>query len=292
MNELRTFESVARLRSISKAALKLNCSQPCVSQRLQSLEQRWSLRLFHRNTRDLEWSESTQVLYEVVQRSLNDIEHALATVVQEREQILTMSVSEDFASGWLEESLERFHQQHRRIRVKLYITNRFVDLTRESIDVALRLLPADVRLSPDLQGTELDCGDYLVVTSPAYLAKYPNGLSKGNIGKATLLTERFSGSWDHVLAGLDFVPTQKMNSVAYATQAQALEAAQEGKGLAIARRLFVSRLMSEGQLVLALPTEIVSSDTYYFVHSRHVVHKVQLATLYAWLVEDIAASVK
>jgi DNA-binding transcriptional LysR family regulator len=54
LDELRAFETVARLGTVGRAAAELSRTQPSISARLASLESTWGTRLFHRRPRGME----------------------------------------------------------------------------------------------------------------------------------------------------------------------------------------------------------------------------------------------
>jgi LysR family transcriptional regulator, glycine cleavage system transcriptional activator len=149
ISELRAFEAAARLRSISGAALELRCSQPCVTHRIKSLEQRWATELLNRSTRVVEWTPVTTKVYDRVLGLLNDLEKLVGEFdLAPEAQHVAISVSSAFASSWLIPRLSSFRARNPSIEVRLSATNRYVDLVKESFDVAIRLMPTDCTLPP------------------------------------------------------------------------------------------------------------------------------------------------
>ncbi|WP_444985876.1 LysR family transcriptional regulator [Halomonas mongoliensis] len=67
---LRTFVTVAREGSVSRAAERLHLTQPAVSLKLKQLQTRLDLRLFHRHARGLALSDDGQALLPAAEKAL------------------------------------------------------------------------------------------------------------------------------------------------------------------------------------------------------------------------------
>jgi len=77
LKQLEAFVRVADLKSFSKAANKLFLTQPTISAHIASLEKELNVRLFVRNTKDVQLSESGQRLYKYA-KQMGDIEERIA----------------------------------------------------------------------------------------------------------------------------------------------------------------------------------------------------------------------
>ncbi len=73
MQALRSFESVARLLSISKAATQLCVTQGAVSKQIKILESFLNLALFTRSARGLQLTQEGRKYLGVVCKSLNEL---------------------------------------------------------------------------------------------------------------------------------------------------------------------------------------------------------------------------
>ena len=73
LNNLRSFESAARHQSYSKAAAELFVTQATVSQQMRQLEAAMGSRLFTRNGRELELTESGEKLYMATHTAFNTL---------------------------------------------------------------------------------------------------------------------------------------------------------------------------------------------------------------------------
>lgn len=83
LNHLRTFESVARLESMTKAASELHLTQSGVSQNIKALEELLGLKLFDRFKGRLIPTENAHKLFRLVKTQLHDLEEVLAQLMGE-----------------------------------------------------------------------------------------------------------------------------------------------------------------------------------------------------------------
>src|SRR5580704_1204532 len=79
--QLRAFEAVARLESVSSAAREINLSQPALTQSLRALEGELGLRLFDRRRSGCYATEFGAILLPRVRRFFDQIRSALSEPV-------------------------------------------------------------------------------------------------------------------------------------------------------------------------------------------------------------------
>jgi DNA-binding transcriptional LysR family regulator len=132
---------VAQFESISRAARSLGMPISTVSRRLSVLESALGVSLLRRTTRRVTLTAQGREYFNQCQEPLTLLQEAERVVTQAQkkpEGLLRISVPVimgqepflDFISGFLKEQA--------RIRIDLFITNLFLDLVAENIDVAIR----------------------------------------------------------------------------------------------------------------------------------------------------------
>ena len=77
LKEIRAFVTVAQAGNFTRAATKLNLSQPALTVQIRRLEETVGARLFDRNSRSVALTQTGRELLPLLQRSLNDMEQAL-----------------------------------------------------------------------------------------------------------------------------------------------------------------------------------------------------------------------
>ena len=78
LRQLRAFVAVARLGRFAAAAEALHVTQPALSMLIRELETQLGVRVFDRHTRRVELTEAGRELLPVAEKTLEDLEHAVA----------------------------------------------------------------------------------------------------------------------------------------------------------------------------------------------------------------------
>jgi DNA-binding transcriptional LysR family regulator len=168
---LIAFARVASLGSFAAAARSLSVSPSAVSKSVQRLEQQFGMRLFTRTTRALALTPEARDLHERVLRLLqdaDDIEQAVAAVRAEPAGLLKVAAPLPVGVHILAAALPRFRARYPRIHVDLRLSDRYVDLIEEGVDVAIRAGdPGDARLISRYLAPHRLC----VFAAPSYLAR-------------------------------------------------------------------------------------------------------------------------
>ncbi len=145
LEEIRTFQRILALGSLTAAARDLDVSLAVVSKRLASLEQRAGQRLIHRTTRSLAPTDEGAALLPRLERVLEAIDAAEGWLSEGREEpIGTLRVSAPISLGRLQVApvLGELMQAHPRFEAELRLGDGLIDLMEARIDVAVRIGPA------------------------------------------------------------------------------------------------------------------------------------------------------
>jgi DNA-binding transcriptional LysR family regulator len=166
LGAMHQFVRAVELGSLSAAARELGTTQPTVSKTVAALERHLGTRLLNRTTTHLVPTEAGKRFYERARRVLDEYNEAVAEVrgqTERPEGHLRVNVPVSLGVLRLNALMVEFMRRYPAIDVELSFNDRFVDLTEESIDVALRL-------GGDLP---LDAVARRVATSPRYLVVAP-----------------------------------------------------------------------------------------------------------------------
>jgi len=173
LTSLRAFAAVAEARSFTAAAKALSVPTSSVSRAVTRLEEELRTRLFERTTRTTVLSAAGRLYYEHVREALDALTEGEARVSellgQPRGEVkLTVPINLD--SGFLARQLVAFSQRYPQVRLNVVPTNRWIDLTEERFDLALRVqqVPTDSPLDLD----ELGVFRAWLVAAPGYLEKH------------------------------------------------------------------------------------------------------------------------
>lgn len=118
LRQLKTFRTVASLRSFNKAAKILHYAQSTVSDQIRGLEEELNERLFIRSGKSIELTEAGEVLQQYAQRILDIEEEAKSQILTGdiHHGALAIRIPETVSIYYLPEVLHSFHQKFPKIR--------------------------------------------------------------------------------------------------------------------------------------------------------------------------------
>ena len=169
LNDIAVFVKVAQLESFSRAARSLGMPVSTVSRRVSELEQALGVTLLQRTTRKLTLTSQGRDYFNQCGEPLNlliDAERVLTQTHRMPEGILRVSVPVTLGENPFLGFISDFLNSHPRVKIDLFITNLFLDLIAENIDVSLRF--GDLKDS-SLIAQKLGSQTRYVVAAPDYL---------------------------------------------------------------------------------------------------------------------------
>ena len=141
----RTYCRVVERASISRAALDLDMAQASVSRHLQELEQRYAAQLIARTTRSLRVTPAGQKLYDYAKSVLqSEAELAERLVDSGNAMKGRITVAGPMSLGYsvLNPFAISFGKRYPDIKLRLFLSDRQVNLVEEGVDVAIRIGPS------------------------------------------------------------------------------------------------------------------------------------------------------
>lgn len=179
ISSLKAFIEVAETASFSKAADRMNLTQPAVSKRVAALEGELSAILFNRIARKVSLTEAGKKLLPKAQELVNQAKELKRTALNMNKTIsgsLSIAISHHIALYRMPPILKEFKQQYPEVRLDI----RFEDsdqalssVERGDIEFAVITLPSDL---PDKLHAEVTWDDelYVVVGLDHTLASQKN----------------------------------------------------------------------------------------------------------------------
>jgi LysR family transcriptional regulator, transcriptional activator for dmlA len=139
---LRTFVRIVAAGSLSAASREMGLALSVVSKRLATLERRAEVRLIARGTRSLALTEGGQHLFERAQRILAEVDEAEAALTRGRaepEGVLRVSAPHALGRAHVSPVCRDLVRAYPKISAELILTDRFVELIDERMDVVVRI---------------------------------------------------------------------------------------------------------------------------------------------------------
>lgn len=296
LDAIRGFVAVARRMSITQAAADLCLTQSAVSRQIQSLEEHLGTALLIRKHRAIALTDDGERLFALASpwlERLADYTDSLRTGGRIRPVTVTASIG--VTALWLLPRLGSFQDAHPHIDVRVAANNRVLDLKQESIDLAIRYCRDSVAPS----GAERLFGEKVLPVASKAVAARAFRNPKALLSEALLeLDERALPwmRWSDWLTATG-IPAAKPKATLHFNQYdQLIQAAVEGRGVALGRIALVLPMLQDGRLVALADAERGHSDYAYWlidgsaqprqevrVFREWIVREVQLATGSNWL---------
>lgn len=249
------FARVVEAQSFTRAAERLGVSKSVVSQRVSALESRLGVRLLLRTTRRLSLTGDGLSVYERAQRVLAEAD-AAASIAEaapgEPRGVLRVNAPPSFAELFLTAPIAAYLERYPAARVELRLADRFVDLTEEGVDVAVRV--SSKLKDSSLVGRKLAEDRTVVCAAPAYLARRGVPRTPAELVHHACLRYTWlkpADEWRFRDASGSFsVPIEGRFEAASGIALR--EAALAGIGLAVLPYFHVAADLREGRLALVL----------------------------------------
>lgn len=184
LHALRAFLDVAESGGFSKAARRLGVATSSVTRLIDGLEESLGTALLTRTTRRVTLTDAGAAYLEQVSRVLSDLEEADGSVSDTGTEAvgpLRVSLPATFARLCLAPHIASFLRENPRVSLDLVLSDAYVDLVSERIDVAVRIgTPA---LQPQLIVRNLAEHRRYVVASHAYLQRHGTPLIPEELSK-------------------------------------------------------------------------------------------------------------
>jgi DNA-binding transcriptional LysR family regulator len=140
LNATRMFVAVVQSGSLSAAAARLGIPLPTLSRRIRDLERQLNVPLLVRSARGTKLTDAGTKLYEHASHGIEALlegEYAVANDQARVKGRLRISLPHTFEPWW--DLLGAFQRRYPEIQVRVYSTERRLDLVEDGIDVALRV---------------------------------------------------------------------------------------------------------------------------------------------------------
>jgi len=284
LHALRAFEAAGRLLSFRRAAEDLAISQSAVSHHVAQIERFLGVRLFVRKARGVELTPAAVHFLSETQAGFARLASATSRIrkTSAREK-LRVSLLPSFAANFLVRRLSEFSAANPSIEVVLDPTLDLADVAASAADLAIRYgngAYADVAKRP------LGAERLVAVASPAFL-KARKISRPADVRHHPLLTGLRLADWTAWAAAMK-VDIRKAEFRQLTDYNIVLQAALDGQGIAIGRKLLVERMLRSGRLVAVFPDTVISPRaSYWLVSARHRRHSSAMTAFAGWLESEL-----
>ena len=265
ISTLKLFIEVMRQRSFTEVARAHGIAPSSVSRTIAGLEDELGIRLFQRSTRKLEPTEAGKVYFEHISPSIDELETAreiAADVSVEPRGTLRVTSSIVFGQLAIVPLLPEFAALYPDLAVELILTDEFLDLIENRIDVAIRLgtLQDSSYIARCLQSIK-----FYICASPEYIANHGKPENPEQIkAHKCLLFPRVGHNLNWLFKDGEQTITEIPISGKYLiTNSQAIkQCTLAGMGLSLLPDWLVNKEIIAGKLVRLFPDFDVTATDY------------------------------
>ncbi|MEC5321161.1 LysR family transcriptional regulator [Brenneria populi subsp. brevivirga] len=277
---LDVFVRVSDSRSFTAVGRQLGISASAVSKTIARLEERLSVRLFHRSTRTVSLTPEGALFLERCRHILSELESAEAELLQTQETPRgKLRISMPSVGTCFMPALGGFKRLYPDIALDIDYSDRLVEVIEEGFDAVIRTGElGDSRLMARRIGS---CRK-AIVGAPAYFNQAGIPLKPEDLAHHACLLYRFPGSgkldiWpvgrSAALQGIDLPASMVTNSL----EPQVCFA-EQGLGIACVPEIAVRRQLQQGALVTVLDDYNHENMVFHLLwpSSRHLSPKIRV----------------
>jgi LysR family transcriptional regulator, glycine cleavage system transcriptional activator len=200
--------------------------------------------------------------------------------------LVTVSASQAFVARWLLPRLEQFSALHPEVDVRLDVSDRLVDIEHGEADLGIRCGPGRWGR---LLTTKLMDEEVLPVCSPALFKGKPPPTAAA-LARHTLIHDMTLSrtgvfpSWAQWFAARGVPLHAARQGLQINASSAVIQAALNGQGVALARRVLVADELHDGRLVRLLPAVAWPiAWGYYVVNTAEAAQRAPVQAFVAWL---------
>ncbi len=292
LNALRAFEAAARHLNFSRAADELSVTPGAVSQQIQNLEDYVGAALFKRTPKGLLLTDAAQTALPALREAFDRLAEAAALLTAAVDgRRLTLTAPPSFAAKWLVPRLGAFEQGHPQVDVWLSAGIELVDMTAGEVDVAIRYGSGRY---PGLEVRRLLSETVLPVISPELLKEQPL-VSPEDLKNHVLLHDGSPDlddscpDWSMWLAARGVRGVDGLRGPRFNQSSLVIEAAANGRGVALAKRTLAQADLDAGRLVAPLQIATAVDFAYFLVHPKAKGRLPQVKAFISWIEAEALA---
>lgn len=282
LNDIAVFVTVARYGSFSRAAHSLGMPVSTVSRKVTSLEEQLGVTLLQRTTRKLSLTAQGRAYFDQCSEPLAhliDAEQALTETQKKPEGLLKISVPVIFGQEVFYEFVSSFLKTYPEIQVDLFVTNLFLDLIAENIDLGIRF--GELKDS-SMVAQRLGKSVRYLVAAPDYLKGRPLPLKPDDLKehRCVLLNGRNGQAEWHLVSGGKSVRQQVSGPVSSRDFDAVSAFTNRGHGIGLLPSTYCDDEIRRGALIRLLPDW---SSEEIFVHAVYPTRRFLPARLQAFI---------
>ena len=297
MDKLRAitvFRRVIELGSFKAAAEDMGLSKAAISKNINELEDYLKSPLINRTTRKMHITENGQIYYNHVCSILDELSNADLSIMESPHQLKGLiKVSMPMSVGLLQfnPAICEFMLLHPEISVEVIMSDQYVDLVGQGIDIAIR--GGGELKNSSLKSRKILDMKRVLCASPRYLDNAEALTSPDDLCVQNCLIYSLSSSPRHwVFRNQNEIKAINLTPGTYVVNnSLALkQATLAGLGIMLTPELFVKEELVSGELITLLPSWEADKHALYAVYPYHKEQSQKVRTFIDFLIEYFSKS--
>lgn len=271
INDLLAFVNVARERSFTRAAARMNVTASALSHAVRGLETRLGVKLLVSTTRNVSTTEAGARLFSNVAPRFDNIDAELSAIGEFRDKpagTIRISCAEHAANSVLWPKLSAGLKDYPDIHVEITVDYTLADIVSQRYDAGVRVgdqVAKDmvaVRISPDQRMAVVGSPDYF---SSRKLPKHPQDLSSHDCINLRLPTYGSLLQWEFA-KGKHSIKARVNGRWTFNSSSPMLRAALAGQGLGYVPEAMALEHIENGRLIRVLDDWCQPYPGYYLYY--------------------------
>jgi LysR family transcriptional regulator, glycine cleavage system transcriptional activator len=280
---LLTFETLARLRSVTQASDELSVTPSAVSHRVRQLEEILGVKLFGRADFSLTTEGSEYLAH--VREGLAALERFPGLNAQPGKRRLRVAVTPTFARSILMPRLKSFTDAYPEIELTLQVSIPLLDVVAEDADLTIRF--GSGRYA-DVEHVCLFKDEVTPLASPAYLREHGPFEAVQELQSATLLRSPLE-PWRTWFAAHNLDWPEPLEGSSFNDIGLMCDAAAASMGVALVRLRLGAPWLENGSLVRLFERTVASPHAHYLCWRTGTLERWEAAAFAEWLKKSAAA---
>lgn len=291
LNAVRAFEATARHLSFTKAAAELNVTPAALSHQVKGLEDYLGIQLFLRKTRAIELTDAGKRCYPGVHSGFQQIHESIGLIQQaDSDRLVVISCGPGFAAKWLAPRLYRFLEAYPDIDARVAPSLRFTDFQADGVHVSIRFGDGNY---PDMHVDHMVEDFAMPLCSQRYLDEHgPIEKPEDLVGKTLIHDDALSfladmPTWKLWFAAQGIDVREADRGMHFTHADHALDAALDGAGVVLGRRVLSARDRKFGQLIAPLDFALSTGRSFYLVCPEENLALPNVAAFRSWILDEM-----
>lgn len=283
---LRAFEAFSRHGLVRDAADEIAISHTVVSRHIQNLEHHLKVKLVRKSGRNLVLTREGETYAAEIRKAFALISSASAVVRAKQRDSLNISCMPSLATQRVLGMLPEIEATTGIKTITLQPQILGSEMLKAGFDVELMYTTSPPQI-PGLVARPFAEPRIIPVASPAYLKEHGPVTSFDQLTELTLLHERDAEIWKVWLLKAGVEKLSPLQGPRLWQSNLSLEAARQGKGVALLSLMVARPSIEAGHLVEMLPSNL-RLGTYYMLSTEDLWQSPEVRALHEWLIATFA----